>query len=37
MNRFFSARVVNPRNEMDEETVTVDTVDKFKRKSSEFG
>jgi len=29
--------VVNPWNEQDEETVTVDAVDKFKRKLSEFG
>jgi len=30
-------RVVNLWNELDEETVTVDTVDKFKRKLSELG
>jgi len=36
-NRFFSARVVNPWNDLDERTVTVDTVDKFKRQLSEFG
>ena len=36
-NRFFSVRVVNPENELDEKTVTVDTVDKFKSKLSEFG
>src|SRR6218665_1134173 len=36
-NRFFSARLVNPWNELDENTVTVDTVDKFRRKLSEFG
>ena len=34
-NRFFSARVVNPWNDLDENTV--DTVDKFKRQPSEFG
>ena len=37
MNRFFSARVVNPWNDLDERTVTADTVDKFKRQLSEFG
>src|SRR6218665_2486574 len=36
-NRFFSARVVNPWNDLGERTVTVDTVDKFKRQLSEFG
>src|SRR6218665_3700790 len=36
-NRFFSARVINPWNDLDERTVTVDTVDKFKRQLSEFG
>src|SRR6218665_266939 len=36
-NRFFSVRVVNPWNDLDEKTVTVDTVDKFKRQLSEFG
>src|SRR6218665_2577189 len=36
-NRFFSERVVNPWNDLDERTVTVDTVDKFKRQLSEFG
>ena len=36
-NRFFSARLVNPWNDLDEKTVTVDTVDKFKRQLSEFG
>jgi len=29
--------MVNPWNELDEKTVAVDTVDKFKRKLSEFG
>jgi len=36
-NRFFSARAGILWNELDEETVTVDMVDKFKRKLSEFG
>src|SRR6218665_2215163 len=36
-NRFFCARVVNPWNDLDEKTVAVDTVDKFKRHLSEFG
>ena len=36
-NKFFSARVVNPWNDLDEKTVTGDTVDKFKRQLSEFG
>jgi len=29
--------MVNPWNELDEETVVEDTVEKFKRKPSEFG
>ena len=36
-NRFSSARVVNPWSDLDEKTVTVDTVDKLKRQLSEFG
>lgn len=28
--------MVNPRNELDEEIVAVDTLDKFKRQLSEF-
>src|SRR6218665_648826 len=33
-NKFFRARVVNPWNDLDEKTATVDTVDKFKRQLS---
>ena len=36
-NRFLSERVVNPWNDLDKKTVTVDTVEKFKRQMSEFG
>jgi len=35
-NGFFRARLVNPWNELDEKTVAVDKVEKFKRKLSEF-
>jgi len=35
-NRFFSASVLNLWNDLDEKTVAVDTVEKFKRKLSEF-
>lgn len=37
LNTFFSARVVNPWNELDKKTVTEATVDKFKRTLSELG
>ena len=36
-NRFFSARVVNLWNELEEKSVAIDIVEKFKRKRSEFG
>jgi len=36
-NSFFSARVVNLCNELDEKTVAVGTVEKFKRSLSDFG
>ena len=36
-NRPFSTRVVNPRIELDEKTITVSTVEKFKRQMSECG
>jgi len=36
-NRFFSVRVVNPWNKLDEKTVAENTVEKFKKKLSEFG
>jgi len=36
-NTVLIARVVNPWNELDEKTVSVDMVEEFKRKLSEFG
>jgi len=36
-NNVDSARVVNPWNDLDEKTVTVDTVEKFMIQLSEFG
>ena len=36
-NKFFSARTVNPWNKLDEKTLSIDTVEKFERKLSEFG
>jgi len=35
-NRFFSARMVNPWNELDGKTLAVDMVEILKRKPSEF-
>lgn len=35
--RFFSARMMNPWNELDEETTDVGMADNFQRKLGEYG